>query len=594
MGRTDWLSPNPSESLIAQTLEEVQLVVQPVFDTITTILELTETVLTAASSLLVDLSDPNTIAIKGFIETIRAVLDDLAGEDGAGVFMISIPIVPIDKVLADKVLYPEPGKADMNAQQALETAVREGRIGSGGNYGFLSTLKESMVDSADPMRPQLDEDAHVAGVLFYFGSEAYLKLVSLVFKLAQLFSGKDKTSGVADAFTGGAVDLPRPRNLTAELVTSTETNAVRETLENSVRGDSNTPLAVLLSWDIEDRVHVTPWPTEDAQGQVTLQLEEVVVYRSDRPIPTTMDPAQRSRYAIARYPFSGWSAEFYDESINTGQTYHYAVGYKIVEQDPEDPEETIESLGVDPTAISNTQITVPENTNMFSRRGTPPDWFVFPSPLALIPAVTQTVATIQANIDAIEKTIDDKAAKTRKYIEGIADLITYYTNLSQEIVDTVNQFINALNWTGLYSGVVGFSGKGGNARVLKEIGDALFDTSDPKRPPFDRGTEAVTGFVIFAGSATVGKLDSFKTLINTLWNVNVDSVTDVAAVAVNAWEEASNSIDAAIAEIRERICLADNLSSLIDCTEEQVTAATMTFSNDMQPDTDGDTSCTGN
>jgi hypothetical protein len=566
-------------------------IIEPVFDTLTTILNITKGVLDLAKNLLIDLTDPNTLAIKGFIEAVRAVLEDLTGEGGAGVFFIPIPIIPIDKELADKVLYPEPGKNDMNAAEAFETALREGRVGSGGNYGFLDTLRASMYDPKDPMRPQLDEDAHVAGLVFYFGTESYLKLVSLIFKLAQLFSDKDQTSGVADALTGGAIDLPRPKNLKAELVPSSTTNAVKETLENRLTGDSDTPMAVRLTWDLEDRVHVTPWPTIDSYGKVTIQLEEVVVYRSDKPIPTTMSLSQRSEFAIARYPFSGWVSEFYDESINKNNTYYYAVGYKIVEQDPEDADKTYETMGNDPLAIANTQITVPEDTNMFSRRGTPPDWFMFPSPLALIPSVTNAVRKIEAAIDAIEKTIDDKFAKTKKYIDGIGDLIDYYTNLIEDIVGTIKQFIDALNWTGVYAGVMGFSGKGGNLRVIKEVGDALFDTEDPDRPPFDIGTEAVCGFVLMAGAESYGKLEKFIALSELLWGMNIERASDVGDAAANAWEAALDSIDAAEAEIRERICLAEDFAHLIDCQEEEL--ATMTFANNMQPD-DGDAECTGN
>jgi len=566
-------------------------VIEPVFDTLTAILKVTKETLTLAKKTLVSLVDPDTLAISGFIETIRAVLEDLTGEGSAGVFMIPIPIIPIDKELADKVLYPEPGTDAMTGEEALETALRKGRVGSGGNYGFLDTLRASMSDQMDPMRPQLDSDAHVAGIVVYFGTESYLQLVALIFKLAQLFSDKDKTSGVSDAFTGGTVDVPKPKNLKAELVPSSTTNAMKEVLSNRLRGDSDTPLAARLTWDLEDRVHVLPWPTIDDYGQVTIEVSEVVIYRSYQPITTAMSLSQRSTYAIARYPFDSWVSEFYDESINKGETYYYAVGYKIVEQDPEDSDKTIDSIGDDPLNISTSQISIPEDLNMFSRRGTPPDWFVFPSPLALIPAVTNAVRKIEAAIDAIESTIDDKAAKTRKYIEGIGDLIDYYVNLVEDVVGTIKQFVDALNWTGVFAGVVGFSGKGGNERVLKEIGSAMFDTSDSGRPPFDKGTEAVCGFVLMAGAESYGKLQKFIALVELLFGVNIESTTSATEEVANAWEQATDAIDAAEAETQNQICLADDLTTLIDCQEEELIT---TFAADMQPDSGGDTSCTGN
>lgn len=591
MGRTSWSSINPGDSSLVEILDQMKSTIEPVFDTLATILGLTKDTLNLAEKLLIDLADPKTLAISGFIETIRDVLKDLTGEGGAGVFMIPIPIIPIDKELSDKILYPEPGTDSMTGEKAFETALRKGRVGSGGNYGFLDTLTASMSDNMDPMRPQLDSDAHVAGIFVYFGTESYLQLIALIFKLAQLFSDKDKTSGVSDAFTGGTVDIPKPKNIKAELVPSSTTNAMKELLENRLRGDTDTPLAVRLTWDLEDRVHVLPWPTIDAYGQVTIELSEVVVYRSNQPITTTMSLEQRRQYAIARYPFDSWVSEFYDESVNKDETYYYAVGYKIVERDPEDPDKTIDSIGDDPLNIATTQISVPEDPNMFSRRGVPPDWFVFPSPLAMIPAVTNAVRKIEAVINAIESTIDDKSAKTKKYIAGIGDLIDYYVNFVEDVVGTIKQFTDALNWTGLYAGTVGFSGKGGNARVIKEIGDAMFDTSDPNRPPFDKGTEAVCGFVLMAGAESYGKLQKFIALCELLWGVNIENVEDTGEEIADAWKEATDAIDVAEAETQKQICVADGLSTMIDCQEE---ALTQTFAADMQPDSGGDTGCTGN
>lgn len=593
MARTKWESRNPGGSAV-EVLDQIKSAIEPVFNALRTILETTKGVLDAAKNLLIDLSDPQTLGVKAALDTVRSVLEELSGEGSPGVFMIPIPIIPIDKELSDRVLYPKPGETE-SILELLEIATKTGRLGSGGNYGFLETLRASMNDAKDPMRPRLDEDAHVAGFLVYFGSESYLKLISIMYKLAQLFSDKDKPSGMADAMTGGTTELPKPKQLKAELVPSSSTNALKEILDNRNSGDNNIPLAVRLTWDLEDQVHVLSWPDKKNIGKTTIELEEVVVYRAEKPISPSMNPSQLREFRIAQYPFSGWESEFYDESIDKNYTYYYAVGYKAAERDPENPDITV-SLGDDPLVFSTTQITVPEDVNLFSRHGTPPDWFVFPSPLAVVPSVTNAVRKIEKAVDAIEKTLDDKLAKVKKYIEGIGDLIDYYTKLTQDVVDTVEQFIDALNWTGVYVGVVGFSGKGGNERVISEIGNALFDTSDQNRPPFDKGTEAVCGFVMLAGAETYGKLQKFITLCKYLWGIdlgiNISKISEFEEEVENAWEEATQAIDAATAKVRERICLADNLSDVIDCQEKEL--VTQTFAADMQPDADGDTACTGN
>jgi hypothetical protein len=564
-----WSHIQPLEGDVAQTLEDVKQTVDPVFTALTTILEIVKGVLDVTVNLLLDFTDPNKLAVKAAIEAIRTIINDLVGE--AGFYFISIPIIPIDRPLANKILYERnPGEGLVESLEPLAVAVADDRIGGGGNYGFLSVLAESMNDADDPFRPTFDEDAHVAGVVIMFGAESYLKVAALVNKLANLLGGPKKT-GPSEGIKSSS-DFPKPKNLTATLGPSSKTSAKAEQLKNWASPDGvYSPYAVKLEWDLENEVHVLPWPNEDATGLETWKITHVMVYRSDKPISTSITLDALEELKIAEYEFSGWTSDFYDDGVELGKTWYYAVGYKMVEilQEAGGGFSELVSEEPQPFNIMTTQIAIPEDPNMFARKGVPPDWFVISSPLAAIPAVQQTVDRILKILDTIEKTIDDKSAKMRKFIQAIESEINRYVDWVQDIVDTVEQLIDSLNWTGIYAGITGFQGKGGNDFFLNQLGTALNDTNDPNRPPFDKGTEAVCGFVMYAGSTTAGALEKFIAQTELLWGINIAQIGEYADTVSNAYNDAVAAIDVAIEEIQRQICLSDNLRDLIDCPADE-------------------------
>jgi len=108
----------------------------------------------------------------------------------------------------------------------------------------------------------------------------------------------------------------------------------------------------------------------------------------------------------------------------------------------------------------------------------------------------------------------------------------------------------------VYIGAYAFVGKGGNNFFVNELGKALNDTNDPNRPPFDQGSEVVTGFVLMAGSATAGKLAAFKTLLDFLF---FSSGSQMESAAAAAYAAAAASIDTGIEAVQREIDLLANL-----------------------------------
>jgi hypothetical protein len=178
---------------------------------------------------------------------------------------------------------------------------------------------------------------------------------------------------------------------------------------------------------------------------------------------------------------------------------------------------------------------------------------LLPSPTALIPGVGSLVAQINLFLDTLEKRLDDSSSKYKKYIEALDAEIKRYGQLAKSFLTTIQQIIDLLTFPpDIYIGSFPFLGKGGNQFFIEILGKALTDVSDPNRPPFDEGSEVVTGFVIYAGSATAGKLTALKNVLE-FW------FSGAHAEAESAYTAAVTSINAAVTSVQSEIDLLGNL-----------------------------------
>lgn len=542
-----WTSWNLKDSPAIQTLDTVGSAVAPIIDTMSSLLEIVKSVIELVSKLIVDVPDLETEAVKAAIETVRAILEDLVGD--AGCYFLPIPVHLKNLVAEGNLVFdPNPAVAEDSDGKLMLPPVGGG---GGGNYGLLSDLIASLNDQDDILRPQFDEDAHIAGMLVVAGADSFLDVLPLIEKLRRLFAGKKKSgAGESIGSTDGA-QIPKAKNLSAEIVPSVVGQLQK--ISNRISGGEAThPYAVKLSWDLPDRIRVIT----KSPYRYTFTVAKVVVFRSETPISVYANPeglAEQSK--LKDFEFDGITNTFYDDTIELGKTYYYAVGYEI-DATAEQLVDNEYVLRSNPTysagANAVTSIDVPLEINMLPRKGVPPDWLLFPNPLALIPDLVEVVNYVNVFLDTLEERLDTASGKYDKFLKALEKEIDRYVTLAESVISTIQNIVDLLSFPDIYIGVYPFAGKGGNGKLVELVGSALSDTSDPNRPPFDQGDEVVTGFVLYAGSATAGKLQAFVTLIEML-------IGETASNAQSAYAEAAAGIGAAADEIEKQICLLENL-----------------------------------
>ena len=110
-----------------------------------------------------------------------------------------------------------------------------------------------------------------------------------------------------------------------------------------------------------------------------------------------------------------------------------------------------------------------------------------------------------------------------------------------------------LSWPEVYAGIWAMPpGKGGNEYFASQFGKALFNEEDSARPPFDLGTEAVTGLVVYAGSETAGKIEKFVQAMELLFGNFMSGQENKLSVAI----ETMTDLDS---ELHRQICLTQAL-----------------------------------
>lgn len=545
-----WQSWNLKDSVAIETLNSIENAISPVTTTMESILNIVKAIAEFIKSLIVDIPDLEAAALKAAIETVRAVLKDLVGD--AGCYFLPIP-VRLRNVVAEEafVLDPSPGGAEVADASNLFLPPVGG--GSAGNYGFMKDVVDSLNDRNDILRPQFDQDAYVAGMFVVAGAESYLDIIPLIEKLKRLLSGKKK-SGAGEGMA--SPDYPECRGLQAEIVPSAVGQLQK--VQNRIEGGGSThPYAVKLSWDLPDRIQVY----RQGNWRYTFTIDKVVVFRSETKFSKYANPeGLRQNYKLKEFDFDGLLSVFYDDSIELGKTYYYGVGYNVSATAELDGKE-INSAEYLATADVVTSIDVPVEINLLPRSGIPPDWMLYPNPLALIPDLVEIVNNVNAFLDSLEKRIDTKSDKFEEYINALTDEIDRYSRLATDIIGTIQDIVDLLTFPDVYIGAYDFAGKGGNGFLMSELGKALQNPSDPDRPPFDRGDEVVTGFVLYAGSATVGKLQAFQAFIEMLLGT-------AAGTASYNYAEAMASIGYATDEIERQICILRNLEKGV-CPDDE-------------------------
>lgn len=565
----NWASLELTETSLANVLGAVKGTVPPVIEGTIALLETARALIETVSTFVLGIADVETEVLRALIDTARGVLEDLTAT--AGLYALPIPLVPVDRLVNEGIIFENlPGDSGTLEEYATNLAL----AGSGGNKGFLRAVSESLSDVNDTMRPRFNQDAYVAGAAVIYGSDNYAEIALLLEKLKLLFSNEDEETGMSEGLDDNW--LPRPQGLEAEVVPTDKTSSFELQVENRVESEDKTnSFSIRISWDLPEEDVVVA-----ALGGRAFELQEVVVYRStENPIPIRATQEERSSFEYKRFNHETYIREFYDDAVEPGSRYFYAVGFVYYSVETE-----AQLFGGEPKDIVGIQVAIPKEVKLFPRTGVAPDWFAVKSPLALVPGVDRIVRQVNNVLDALEKRLDDKTDQLEEFIEGFQAQIDSYKAFLEELLRTIDRLVEALSLPTLYIGMHTFSGQGGNDLMLSSLGKALTNIDDdPAAPPFTKGNELVGGFVLMAGANTPGVLEKFKTTLEFLTGVAFESGKNLSESVENAYAEALDVINKTAGEVERNLRIEDDFSVTL-LEEEQVQEQTgSAVGADLQP-----------
>jgi len=532
-----WTSVNLADNDVVRSLTTVRDGLVPIVDTMKTVTTTVKTLADLVVNLLVFAADPVTATLQAAIDAVRGALKDL--QESAGCYYLAVPIRGITETTAAAINY---------ALEPTDPRFPAGLLPpangmSGGNYGFLRDVQDSLADELDVLRPQFTSEAYVAGVVIVAGSDNYLRLLELVDKLKALLSGA-ALSGPGE----GLVDVgyPKPRGLRATLVPSAVTGSDR--LANRLTSTVLQPYSVKLEWP---RANRTIARVDLGEPAITYTIKRIGVYRrTEASFPINARDVEANPYGlytpIVTFEYDGWTNFAYDDTVLPGNTYYYGVGYEI------EAARGTETVTYPFGPFATTSIVLPTDIAILPRTGVPPDWLMLPSPLSLIPAIANFVTAINRQLDNLEERLASAQDQYQKYIDALQVEIDRYARFAQDINQAIEQLVELMTFPDVYIGAYPFAGKGGNTFFINALGKALTDTADPNRPPFDNGDAIVTGFVLYTGAETPGRLEKLTDLISMLFGSTSTS-------ASSAYAQASASLEGAVREIDRQITFLQNL-----------------------------------
>jgi len=433
---------------------------------------------------------PSTSAV--VIETILKTLESLL--KGGRIHTLVVPIAKTIQRQPAPALPPTLG--DLEASLALtlgpsDTVAADAYANmiakTGGNAGFYNAFAESLMDPADPNRPQYDNQSDaVAMTVLLIGAPRYSSITAAASMLDQLTLPK---SGNGTA----ARTVPIPQNVRTRVV-----------------GSSTAPsIGVRIDWDVPPTVFSSPY-----FPGVATTVRRYAVIRSTNP------KAQSARSVLDFF-----STQALTEGMSNDKSKVIAIGagrnsaYLDTEAplDPKVPvyycvawENTVNEAGsaavlpfdrVSNVAKIEVKAPTPPQT------GKSPDWVATESAIAAFPPLARAAQTL---IEETRVILASSGGTSKSRLSGAMKLAasasTRLSARASELLDDVTQLSTALSRPipSLYVTQMS-SGTGGNAFLLKELAKRLGDRSDSTRPPFDNG-EYVCGVCFVAGAPRLADL----------------------------------------------------------------------------------------
>lgn len=518
---TPWVPLDFTDSAFVNSLETVKNTFTPVVSAAKTVLEIVKTILEAAINLIVVAADATTTAIQAAIDAVRALLDDLLNASTFHTLVVPIGRTDLEtsgKIMTDALLggNPYPDALPISGEDLL---------GSGGNYGFLRTVSESLQDARDPNRPRYGQDAHIAAGVVVLGTTNLYSLYDAIDRLVKAL----RIPGAKAA----SQPTPHPRGLRAFVTASSYGTSFGDESNAAGTPDADHPFAVRLAWDSTDKVI----DVDDAGN--TTSIKRVVIYRAEDPdeLDAAQPPEKWSEHELDSMLFDELTNEFYDNTIDIDTLYTYGVGFEIAVEDA-DGKELLSAVRTIRTVRVNTT-----NIKMPATRGVPPDWVSYNLLDILFPEAREFVEKYLVRfLDSLEDSLEDSKKALEEYVEFLESEINRYSEWAQNILSRINTLIRVLTWPDIYAGATmiytspTLDGGGGNQFFISQLAQALYDSSDPNRPPFDSGNEAVAGIVMLAGAETPGAAKKFQTILETFLGTasqGADSATQQALDSIN-------------------------------------------------------------
>lgn len=522
-----------SSSPLVQTLNVTRGSIQGVISTVQVTLQAAKAIAEILLKLANDLNDAQALAIKVAVNAMLAIIDEIEKNLGL-LYVLGVPPVEINQVVQDWG-----GVAEITGQAlTLSDGSRVELEGSGGNAGFIRTVANSFQDFYDDNRPQFNNTAKVGGAVFLVGADTYYQAIKLIKKLQSLFS----PISVDD------VKVPRAKNLQAVPAVPT---------------DAGSRYAVKLSW--------TPAPKLAEllmYGSTRYEIREVVIYKGLLNEP--LRRANLASYEIARFVYTGLESTYIDQSffneLDQPAWAYYGVGLLL--------NEVYESGAVveltEPIEITRAAVCVgqPLRKNM----GVSPDW-VSLTLFDLVPQLGTIFAAIRQFLEELLAKSDAGSSQIQAFIDLLDQQLNKYSAFAEEILETIKEIVDLFTFpTGYFGVFVIPPTDGGNDAFIGAISKALTDTSDPLRPPFDKGTEIVAGAVVMGGANSPEALLALNSTIGLIETI-FSGTGNAAAAAARAINDASAAAEA-------EVCLND---ARIKSICETVEASATTFGDDLQP-----------
>ncbi len=456
--------------------------------------------------------------IKQVIEEIKRMLEGLL--DDLGLYLLFVPI-------RKRVMTNFMGLGDITpANKALSalfqnnTTALQNQAGNpikqefitninrymGGNYGFFTTVVESLYDQGDIHRPQFNNpDDYVGGMVWVMGTALDpFGLLDDLWRLLGMFG---------DLFRMSAPSLaPVPTGLTARAI--------------AYPTDATPKASFLLEWDIPkfpratipDLGNVIYTPIRYAVIAVKNAVEaagaqNVVQLMGTRDLKQGLTAFNGKVVVLKedKWDFTkvAYVAKGLEAKRDDGFFFYIAWKCEITRG--------MYKLGtLDYWDLSNCAYVVPYPT---PPRSTPPDWVRTPSIAEIFPELGYFLRLMMAELEKLADKLIAPGDLLKQYLDFLNEEVGRYAALVDAILEQIKRITELLNLPKIVGGIYcrSFFGKGGNQFFLSDLANSLMP-SFPNAPPFTRGDEYVTGVVWLAGGPrpTVQiSVDALKALFPT-------------------------------------------------------------------------------